>query len=189
MPLSESERDTLLNLATRSIEHGLRTSRPLAVRTEDFPESLRLIRATFVTLELGGQLRGCIGTLVAHRPLVEDVAQHAFAAAFEDPRFPPVTREEAPRLDIHLSILSPPEPMAVADEADLLRQLRPGVDGLILGEGARRATFLPAVWEDLPEPRDFVRQLKRKAGLGADYWSARMKAERYTTDSFGPHRT
>jgi AmmeMemoRadiSam system protein A len=99
-----------------------------------------------------------------------------------------VDAKESGRVDLHLSVLSPPAPMAVTDEADLLRQLRPGVDGLILGEGARRATFLPAVWEDLPDPREFVRHLKAKAGLGANYWSPRMKAERYTTESFGDRR-
>lgn len=185
MPLSEQERNTLLRVARDSIACGLRDRKPLAVQAADFPESLRPLRATFVTLENEGHLRGCIGTLTARLPLVEDVAVHAFAAAFEDPRFPPVTPEEAARLELHISILSPPEPLTVRDEADLLRQLRPGVDGLILGDGLRRATFLPAVWEDLPEPRDFVRHLKAKAGLGADYWSPRMKAERYETESFG----
>jgi AmmeMemoRadiSam system protein A len=185
MPFTEAERRALLEVARQSIAHGLRTGTALPVRAADYPESLRVVRATFVTLELGGQLRGCIGTLAAHRPLVEDVAELAFAAAFEDPRFPPVDAKESGLLELHLSVLSLPTPMAVTDEADLLRQLRPNVDGLILGEGARRATFLPAVWEDLPDPREFVRHLKAKAGLGANYWSPRMKAERYTTESFG----
>lgn len=185
MPFTEAERRTLLDVARQSIAHGLRKGSALPVRAADYPDALRVIRATFVTLELDGQLRGCIGTLAAHRNLVEDVAEHAFAAAFEDPRFPPVSPAEAEALALHISILSPPEPMIVTDEADLLRQLRPGTDGLILGEGARRATFLPAVWDDLPDPRAFVGHLKAKAGLGANYWSPRMKAERYTTETFG----
>lgn len=185
MPLSEQDRTALLKVARDSIAHGLRAGVALGVRAADFPESLRVPRATFVTLELAGRLRGCIGALTAQRPLVEDVAVHAFAAAFEDPRFPPVGRAEADRMELHISILSPPEPMTVADEADLLRQLRVGVDGLILGDGVRRATFLPAVWDDLPDPRNFVRHLKAKAGLGADYWSPRMQTARYTAELVG----
>ena len=116
---------------------------------------------------------------------MEDVAENAFAAAFRDPRFPPLRPDEYPRLEYHISILNPPEPMTVTSEADLLQQLRPGVDGLVLIEGARRATFLPSVWEQLPDPRQFLAHLKMKAGLPADYWSDSLRFERYTVEEFG----
>ena len=185
MPITPAERDALLEVARRSIAHGLAEGEPLPVRAADYPDALRLVRATFVTLDLHGRLRGCIGTLEARLPLVEDVALHAYAAAFEDPRFPPVEADEAGLLELHISVLSPPEPMAVKDEADLLRQLRPGVDGLILGAGLHRATFLPAVWEDLSDPREFVRHLKMKAGLDPDAWPHGMRAWRYTAELIG----
>ena len=182
---SPEERRRLLDVAAAAIRHGLETGRPLSIRLEDYPASLREPGAAFVTLNLDGQLRGCIGSLEAHRPLVADVAENAFAAAFRDPRFPPLRPEEYPRLEYHISILNPPEPMAVTSEADLLQQLRPGVDGLVLIEGARRATFLPSVWAQLPEPRQFLAHLKMKAGLPADYWSDSLRFERYTVEEFG----
>jgi uncharacterized protein len=183
--LSAADRATLLEVARRSIEHGLDWQVPLAVNPADYPESLRPVRATFVTLEREGHLRGCIGTLEARAPLVQDVAEHAFAAAFEDPRFLPLRRDELAGLEIHLSILSPSEPLPFASENELLAQLRPGIDGLILKLGSRRATFLPSVWESLPEPYIFLAQLKQKAGLPLDFWSPELQAERYTTESFG----
>ncbi|TAM46641.1 MAG: AmmeMemoRadiSam system protein A [Gammaproteobacteria bacterium] len=175
-------RRTLLELAGSAIEKGLGGER-LTVCATDYPEPLRAPRATFVTLHVGGELRGCIGTLEVRRTLVEDVAHNARAAAFEDPRFPPLAPAEFGRLDIHISVLSAPEPVAFASEEDLLRQLRPRVDGLILQAGLRRGTFLPSVWEQLPEPREFLRHLKRKAGLPADYWAADIRVSRYVTAS------
>ena len=151
--LSKEDRTTLLDVARRSIQHGLTEHSPLPVKLEEYAETLRPIRATFITLETEGRLRGCIGTLEARSPLVKDVADHAFAAAFEDPRFPPLRSEEFPHLDIHISVLSPAEPLHFQSEDELLAQLRPGVDGLILRLGQqRRATFLPSVWETLGNP-------------------------------------
>jgi len=173
----------LLDVARRSIECGVRTGAALRVDPEDYPEPLRRIRATFVTLHLDGQLRGCIGALEARRPLVEDVAHNAFAAAHSDPRFAPLTEAELAGLEIHLSILSPLEPIAVADESELLRRLRPGVDGLVLRDRTHQGTFLPSVWESLPDPREFVRQLKRKAGLPVDAWSDDWQVLRYRVES------
>jgi AmmeMemoRadiSam system protein A len=121
--------------------------------------------------------------LSACRPLVVDVAENAFAAAFEDPRFPPLSENELEDLDIHISVLSPPEAMTIKDEANLIAQLRPGVDGLIIEDGARRATFLPAVWEDLPDRMDFLSHLKRKAGMRPDHWSRTFRAFRYAAES------
>ncbi|OAI16051.1 hypothetical protein A1507_12610 [Methylomonas koyamae] len=185
MSLTEDQRQRLLALARQSISHGLQTGRPLTVELSDYPGELSAHRATFVTLERAGQLRGCIGMLEARQPLAEDVAENAFAAAFRDPRFPPLRDSELAGLDLHISVLAPAEPLPVASEADLLQQLRPGVDGLILQEGGRRATFLPAVWDDLPEPARFLTHLKQKAGLPAAYWSDSLRFFRYTTESFG----
>lgn len=184
MSLNESQQNLLLQLARDSIKHGLETGRASTVRLADYPPELCVERATFVTLERHGQLRGCIGMLEAVRPLVEDIAENAFAAAFRDPRFPPLTPAELADLDVHISILSPAEAMDFASEADLLAQIRPGIDGLILQEGYRRGTFLPAVWEQLPDSQQFLRHLKQKAGLPADYWSDSIKISRYSTEMF-----
>ena len=180
--LTPSHKQQLLQLAGESIKKGL-CGETLAVRAAGFPEPLRALRATFVTLHIEAQLRGCIGTLEARRTLVEDVASNAYGAAFRDPRFRALTWSEYERLDIHISILSLPEPVQFSSEADLLAQLRPQVDGLIIEEGFYRGTFLPSVWEQLPEPREFLRHLKHKAGLPPDYWSSRIRVQRYTTES------
>lgn len=183
--LSRPDRAALLDVARRSIRHGLEQGEALRVDPAFYPETLRPLRATFVTLELKGQLRGCIGALAAHQPLVSDVAEHAHAAAFDDPRFPPVTAREFPGLDLFISVLSPSEPLRFDSEESLLEQLRPGVDGLILQFRNHRATFLPAVWEHLSDPYVFLSQLKQKAGLPLNFWSPELRAERYTTEYFG----
>jgi AmmeMemoRadiSam system protein A len=142
--------------------------------------------AAFVTLQRDGHLRGCIGSLEAHRSLAEDVIANARAAALEDPRFPPLTSGELPGLHVEVSVLSAPEPFPFTDEADLLARLQPGVDGLILKAGpVNRGTFLPAVWESLPEPRVFLTELRRKAGLPGDYPLTETQLWRYTTHAFG----
>ncbi len=155
----------------------------LAAQPESSHPALAAPGATFVTLTQNGALRGCIGSLQAHRPLEQDVRANAVAAAFRDPRFAPLTAEELPRTRVEVSLLTAPQPMAFADEADALRQLRPDVDGIIFsaGEGGklRRSTFLPQVWEQLPEPRQFMAHLKQKAGLPADYWGPEVRLERY----------
>ena len=187
MPFTDTERRQLLRLASQAVTHGLLghgEPLPPLVLT-DYPPVLQALGASFVTLHHRQQLRGCMGSLLAVRPLAEDVVIHAYAAAFKDPRFNPLRQEEWPELAIHLSVLDAPEILSCQDEADLLRQLRPGVDGLILSAGQQRATFLPAVWETLPDPQAFVRQLKRKAGLPVDYWSAELRLARYTVEAFG----
>jgi hypothetical protein len=183
--LSLQDRATLLDVARASIQHGLRHRQALEVNPGDYPESLRPLRATFVTLEKGGQLRGCIGALTAYQPLVQDVAAHAYAAAFEDPRFPELRMEEFSALEVHISVLSPPEPLHFVSEDELLAQLRPGEDGLILHFRHHRGTFLPSVWEHLADPYVFLAQLKQKAGLPLDFWSPELQVERYTTEYFG----
>jgi AmmeMemoRadiSam system protein A len=184
MSLSESGRKKLLEICRASIAQGLREGTPLPVDAGKLAEELRPIRATFVTLEIRKRLRGCIGTLEPRLPLAEDVALHAFAAAFEDPRFPPVTLPESRLLDIHVSVLSPRQPIEFTDESDLLAKLRPGMDGVIIDDGVHCATFLPAVWEQLQDPREFLLHLKLKAGIHESAWPRGMKAWRYETESF-----
>ena len=150
-----------------------------AVQPEPSHPALNSPGATFVTLTQGGDLRGCIGSLEAHRPLERDVRANAVAAAFRDPRFPPLTLAELPRTRVEVSLLTAPQPIQFKDEADALRQLRPNVDGVILVAGHRRSTFLPQVWEQLPEPRVFMAHLKQKAGLPADWWSSEVQLQRY----------
>lgn len=183
--LPEPERATLLRVARESIIRGLQAGEPLRVRVADHPAALRAVRASFVTLHGGDDLRGCIGHLEAVQPLVEDVAENAYAAAFRDPRFPPLRPEELGSLRIHVSVLTPPEPLPCASEAELLTRLRPGRDGLILEAGHRRGTFLPSVWASLPGPREFLHHLKLKAGLPGNGWPAQIRVYRYETESFG----
>jgi uncharacterized protein len=183
MSLNKQQQHQLLTLAKNSILHGLQSTQPLPINLNDFSPELREKRATFVTLEKQHHLRGCIGRLEAVRPLAEDIAENAFAAAFNDPRFPPITAHELNDLEIHLSILSTPESMSFTSEQDLLTQLQPGIDGVILKEGHLQATFLPSVWEQLPEPEQFLRKLKQKTGITPDYWSNTIQVYRYQTEA------
>jgi len=183
--LAQEHERLLLGLARASIRHGLSKGNPLPVDLTTLPTELTVKCATFVTLEKRGELRGCIGCLEALRPLAVDIATNAYAAAFRDSRFPPVSPNEIDELEIRISLLTPAEPIAFSSEADLLSQLVPGEDGLILEEGSQRGTFLPSVWESLPEPGEFLRHLKRKAGLPADYWSNSLKVYRYRSHTIG----
>jgi AmmeMemoRadiSam system protein B/AmmeMemoRadiSam system protein A len=175
-------RRRLTKLARDSIVHGLEQGRPLPVESTSWPASVRRPGASFVTLNRHQQLRGCIGSLNAHRPLPLDIAENAYSAAFKDPRFQPLEASELDALEIHISRLSVPQPLQYSSPSQLLAQLRPGIDGLILREGSYRGTFLPSVWESIPERDAFLAQLKRKAGLPADYWSDTIQVERYTTE-------
>jgi len=182
--LSTELRKILLETARSSIEYGLAHQRPISVNSDDYPSTIREPGASFVTLKSSGMLRGCIGTLEAHRPLVMDVACNAFAAAFQDPRFAALTLVEFHALKYQISVLGAPILMQFDTEADLVRQLRPHIDGLIIEEDGNRGTFLPSVWESLPAPHEFLRQLKIKAGLDRDYWSNTLRIYRYTTETF-----
>lgn len=182
MPYTELERKQLLTIARNSIEHGLRHRSILHPVLSDYSVALNAIRASFVTLQRHHQLRGCIGKLEATRPLAEDVACNAFAAAFEDPRFPGLQTAEWHDLELEISILTVAEPLHFNAEHELLQQLRPFQDGLILSCGSHRATFLPSVWESLPDPAEFLKYLKRKAGLNENYWSETLRASRYQTE-------
>jgi AmmeMemoRadiSam system protein A len=185
LPLESSEdREALLGIARASIRHGLEHGSPLRVDPDRFSPRLREPGACFVTLRRSGRLRGCVGSLDATRSLVEDVAHNAFASAFRDSRFEPLTEEEERAgLDVHLSVLTPPEPLPCRSEAELLSKLQPGIDGLILQDGPHRATFLPSVWESLTEPKKFLTELKRKAGLSENHWSDGIRFQRYRAES------
>lgn len=182
--LNEIQKKQLHEVALQSIKYGLNNNRPPEINTSDYDNDLQVKRATFVTLQKNKQLRGCIGILEPVRPLVADVSHNAFAAAFSDNRFPPVKSDELMQLDIHISILGTPEELVFDSENDLLSQLRPGVDGLIMQEGTLKGTFLPSVWESLPEKHDFINHLKTKTGLPAGYWSDSLKVQRYTVEDF-----
>jgi len=176
--------DAIFSKIRRSLGEGGQTLKKKVPTIGKLPAELMEKRATFVTLTIGGHLRGCIGMLEACRPLAEDVAANARAAAFEDPRFEPLTKKEFEKLEIHISVLSPPEELTFLSEEDVLSQIRLGIDGLILQDGFRRGTFLPSVWEELPSKELFWAHLKRKAGLPADYWSDTLRVFRYTTEYF-----
>ena len=188
MSLDTRERRELLALARASIDSALspgQANNNLAPFTSALlPPALTVRRSSFVTLHRNEELRGCCGTLDAPRPLAEDVWRNAWAAAFNDYRFPPLTAAEWPQVSLHLSLLTVPEPLNVTSEEQLVAVLRPSIDGLILESDTGRATFLPAVWEQLPDPLQFVQHLKMKAGWPTTYWSSRVRALRYTTESF-----
>ncbi len=173
----------LLAVARLAIVHGVEFAAAPSLRSEDYAPPLREPGACFVTLHLDDGLRGCMGNLRAQQALVLDAADNAFASAFRDPRFDEVSALELHRLHIEISVLTPPQAIACASERELLATLRPGEDGLILRAGPQRSTFLPSVWEQLPEPADFLAELKRKAGLAPDYWSADVEVLRYGTIS------
>jgi AmmeMemoRadiSam system protein B/AmmeMemoRadiSam system protein A len=177
---AESAGPVLLDLARGAIEQEL-TGKAMPAAEGSW---LRQRVATFITLTSQGRLRGCIGSLVPHRALADDVAHNACAAAFRDPRFPKLTAEEWPQCEIEVSLLSPPKPIRFAHEADLLAQIQAGEDGLILECDGKRATYLPQVWEGIPEKRRFLTQLLKKAGLPADTRLARCKVKRYRARKF-----
>lgn len=185
MSLNKAHQQRLLDLAKASIQYGLQTGKSLKINLADYPTELTESRASFVTLYINRELRGCIGVVEAIRPLAEDTAENAFSAAFKDSRFSPLDAGEFKGLEIHLSILTPAEPISFTSEQDLISQLQPGIDGLILQEGHRRRTFLPSVWETLPKPEQFLRHLKQKAGLPPDYWSDKIRMYRYHTEMIG----
>ncbi len=155
----------------------------LETRSEPAPPKVAWIEepgAVFVTLRIDGALRGCVGSLEAHRPLIDDVRLNTRGAAFRDPRFAPLVREELPSVAIEISELSTPMPLVVAGESEALAALEPGRDGVILAFGDRRATFLPQVWDSLPAPRNFLGELKKKAGLPSTFWDRDIRLWRYT---------
>lgn len=187
--LSDRDRETLLGLAGGAIRHGLAARRTPEVDIAGLTPPLRGEGASFVTLKRGDALRGCVGSMVAVRPLAEDVVSNAFGAAFSDSRFPALRRGEYAGLTLGISVLGPLEPLPAHAADDVIESLRTGRDGLVLTNAAdgRRALFLPQVWDLLPEPADFVAQLKDKAGFAEDEWPSSISAFRFATHSFaGP---
>jgi len=184
--LTDADRETLLSLAVASIRYRLKHgAAPTRINLADPSPALRACRGAFVTLELDGKLRGCIGSTEPVRPLMEDVVHNAGQAAFADPRFKPLTAAELARLDVSISVLGSRRPVAFASQEDLIAQLRPDRDGVVLMDGRNRGLFLPQVWEGVPEPAQFLTHLKRKAGLPADHWSETIRFDRFTVESFG----
>ncbi len=173
---------TLMGIAAASIEHGLAHNGPLKVDPAAYAPELRENGACFITLKRDGILRGCIGSILAHRALAMDAAANGFAAAFRDHRFKGLKEAEVAGLELSISVLSPPSAMTIADEANLLAQLRPGIDGLIIQDKGKRAVFLPSVWEGLPQPETFLHRLKLKAGFAADHWSKTFQASRFIAE-------
>ena len=172
----------LVELARTAILARLHGQTVNAHAGDDLPHLLTRPGAAFVTLKKNGQLRGCIGSVTAWRPLAEDVCDNAGKAAFADPRFAPLSLDEWPQITLSVSVLTAPAPMSFSDQADLLAQLRPGIDGLIIEDHGHRALFLPSVWEQLPDKTQFLAHLKRKAGLSGDHWSASFQASRFQAE-------
>jgi uncharacterized protein len=181
--LEPRSRALLLQTAADAIESQLECRTAAGLGEVALPIELRELRASFVTLTLGGELRGCCGTLEALRPLATDVWHNARASAFGDPRFPPLEAWEWRGVDLEVSVLSPLERVTVRSEAELLAGLVPGEDGLVVAWHGSRATFLPKVWEQLRNPVDFLRHLKHKAGWSADFWAEDVEVWRYVTES------
>ncbi len=183
--LSDEERKILLTLARESLEKGVTGSKLPELPMETLSSRLRSPGASFVTLSRRGELRGCIGAIEPYQPLAEDVREHAIAAALQDYRFPPVIPEELPEINIEISCLTQPDRMDYEDADDLLKKLRPGIDGVVLKDGFRRATFLPQVWEKIPQPQQFMDHLCQKMGVAPGTWRMRrMEVWIYQVEEF-----
>lgn len=180
--LNPAERDTVLQVAANAIQTQQVTGRALQIDPAKHTPTLQRETATFVTLLRDGQLRGCCGSVLPVEPLVVNVARSATAAAFHDPRFEPLMPRELPQLELHVSLLSHSLPIHYQDESDLLSQLRPETDGLILHYRPLQGVFLPAVWEHVPGRREFLNQLKIKAGLPPIFWSSEIRVQRFTVE-------
>jgi uncharacterized protein len=172
--LTPEEKKTLLQEARAALEQGVRGEKLAPLNLESLPARLREEGASFITLTIHGDLRGCIGALEPYQPLAEDVREHAVAAALEDPRFPPVRPEELDKIEVEISRLTVPERLAYNNADDLLAKLRPQVDGVILRDGFRRATFLPQVWEKIPDKSEFLDNLCYKMGAAPDTWRRKV---------------
>ena len=176
--MSIDQGKVLLPIARAAIARALQA--PHIIATDETAPWLTESGASFITLTQSGELRGCIGTLQAHRSLLADVKSNAVSAALRDTRFLPLTREEFATVQVEVSLLTTPQPLEFADEADALAQLRPGIDGVVFEYGHYCSTFLPQVWESLAQPYLFLAMLKRKAGLPDNFWAEDIKLSRYT---------
>ncbi|GAB4530536.1 MAG: hypothetical protein Fur0018_17910 [Anaerolineales bacterium] len=185
MTLDTVERTLLLRLARQALTQAVQGQALTPLSLADLPPALRAAGASFVTLTRRGALRGCIGALEAYQPLAEDVREHAVAAALQDYRFPPVSPDELAEIHIEISCLTPQKALPYTDADSLLKALRPGVDGVVLRDGFRRATFLPQVWEKIPAPQDFLSQLCLKMGAPPDLWRRKpLEVSIYQVEQF-----
>ena len=183
--LTDGEKRILLRLAREAMEHAVRGKILPPLDVESLTPRLRENGATFVTLTVHGNLRGCIGAIEAYQPLVDDVREHAAAAALEDPRFRPVTENELSRIKLEVSRLTVPHPLEYSSGEELPTKLRPHVDGVILKDEFRRATFLPQVWEQIPDPEDFLDHLCAKMGARRDLWrKTKLQVYIYQVEEF-----
>jgi AmmeMemoRadiSam system protein A len=192
--LSDSDKRLLLRLARESLAAAARGEPAPPVDPAQFPPALTRLGSCFITLTEDGDLRGCIGGLQAEHPLYADVRLHAAMAGLNDPRFPPVSAPEVPHIEIEVSVLTEPQPLRYNRPEDLPRRLRPEVDGVILIHGPRRATFLPQVWEKVPDPEKFLAMLCEKMGVPANTWRKTKlevqiyQVEKFTEGEFSIHR-
>jgi uncharacterized protein len=183
--LTSDERTALLHFARQALEEGVKGDPLLPIDSSTLPAALQAIGASFVTLTIKGDLRGCIGALEASQPLVEDVREHAVSAALQDYRFPPVTPAELPEIEIEISRLTPTRPLEYDTPQELLQRLQPFVDGVVLKYGGRRATFLPQVWDKLPNPDVFLSHLCQKMGTPANLWQhKKLEVLTYRVEEF-----
>jgi uncharacterized protein len=183
--LTPDEKKKLLVLARQALEMAVAGKKLPQVAPQELTPALLAPGAAFVTLTIAGDLRGCIGSLQAFRPLVEDVREHAVDAALNDYLFPPVSTHEVPLLVIEISHLSAPQPLDYDSPPDLPAHLKPNVDGVVLRDGSRSATFLPQVWQQLPDPQDFLNQLCLKMGASSDLWrKKKLQVSTYEVDEF-----
>jgi AmmeMemoRadiSam system protein A len=183
--LTEEEKKTLLTLARATLERNLRGQEVPPLDLASMTPHLREPGASFITLTIRGELRGCIGALEAYQPLAQDVREHALAAALEDPRFPPVRPEELSGIEIEISRLTQPQSLQYQEAADLLKRLRPGVDGVILQDGWQRATFLPQVWDKIPDKAEFLDNLCAKMGAAPNTWrNKHLEVKTYQVQEF-----
>jgi len=180
--VKENFSEFLLDICRKSIFSGFKTGHPLKIETSEYAEVLQQSGASFVTLEINDELRGCVGSILANQSLIEDISKNAFAAAFSDNRFEPLSEEEYEYLDIAISLLSAPSQMSFKDEEDLLSQIVPDIDGIIIKDGYYRAVYLPSVWEQLPDKRLFLNSLKQKAGLSYSHFSKTFEVYRFRTE-------
>lgn len=184
-PLTDGEKQTLIRIARESLEAAVRAKPLLPMVSYLLTPTLMENVASFVTLTVQGELRGCIGALEAYQPLAEDVREHAIAAALEDPRFPPVRVEELGGIQIEVSRLTAPKALDYSSSEDLLQKLRPHVDGVVLRHGSKRATFLPQVWEKIPDPAEFLSQLCYKMNVKPNIWrDAKLLVFTYQVEEF-----
>jgi len=185
MSLGPPEGGLLLDIADAAIVDGLLGRPPAAPPLAAVPPALRALRGVFATLTIDGELNGCIGTIKGVEALSHATARHAWSAAFDDPRLPPLRPADYAQLTIEVSVLSPLAPIPAHSRADLLAQLRPEIDGLVIAAGHHQGVFLPTVWEQLTEPSVFLTHLQLKAGLDPSWWPPGMRAWRFTTEKFG----